>query len=118
MGRDAPRPWFESTVRIEARVGLMHPPEGLNGHIFGCGRLTHNAQDPALNSTLMHAEQCLEGVDIAVPEPREDAVGIVPHFELSFLSTVCVMRRGKVTPAELMSGEKRFSRGISAMYST
>jgi len=61
-------------------------------------------------------EQSLEGVDIAVPEPREDAVGIVPHFELSFLSTVCVMRRGKVTPAEVMHGEKRFSRGISAMY--
>src|SRR3954468_1398417 len=108
MGCNPPCPRFEAAFRVEARMCLMHPPEGFDSHIFGCSQFTNDTHHPALNGALMHAEQCLEGFDIAVPKPREDAVCIVPHQDLSFLTLACEKCPRKVTPDGLRRREKRF----------
>jgi hypothetical protein len=47
----------------------MDAPECLDREIFSGGRITDNAEDPAVNGALMLAEERFEGIEIALPEP-------------------------------------------------
>ena len=65
---DAPRPRSEAARGIEARVGAMDTPEGFHREVFGSGWIADNVNNPAVNLTLMRAEQRLESVEVAMTE--------------------------------------------------
>ena len=77
-GGDAPRPGLEGTRGLEAGVSAMDAPEGLDREVLGCRGIADDAQDPAVDGTLMLAEERFEGVEIALPEPIQNVARIDP----------------------------------------
>jgi len=58
----------ETALRIEAGVGAVDTPEGLDGEILGGGRIAHECDDPAADLGLVLPEQRLEGLDVTQRE--------------------------------------------------
>jgi hypothetical protein len=44
-------------------------PEGLDGEVFGCRSIAHNAKNPAVNRGLLFAEYRFKSIRIALPKP-------------------------------------------------
>ena len=68
-GGDAPRPRLESARRLKARMSAMDAPEGLDREVFSGSRIADDAQNPAVDRTLMLAEEKFECIEIALLEP-------------------------------------------------
>ena len=64
-------------------MSTVHPPEGLYRDVFRCAPVAHNPQHPAKDRPLMHVKKSLEGVNVALPKPVEDAASLVLHLRFS-----------------------------------
>ena len=67
-GGDAPRPGLEGARGLKACVSAMDAPEGLDHEVLGSGGIANDAQNPAVDGTLMLAEERFECIEIAEPE--------------------------------------------------
>ena len=68
VGGDASRPGFEAECRVEAGMHAVDAPEGFDGEVFSRAGVADDADDPAIDLTLVQPEQRLKGVEIAVRE--------------------------------------------------
>jgi hypothetical protein len=62
----------------------MHAPECLHGHLLGCVGVADDAEDPAVNGSLVEAKERLEGVDTTFLELIKDAACAVLHLRSPF----------------------------------
>jgi hypothetical protein len=95
MGGDAASPTLESAHRLETGMGPVYAPKGLHGQILGGRRVAHDAQKPAINGSLMKAEECLEGINAALLKLVQDVARLVPHpsFPLHLVFTLPAAER-------------------------
>jgi len=69
-----------TAARVEPGAAAIRPPECLDQRILGRRPLANNAQDPPIDLVLVLPEDSLEGVAVAMHEPREQiAVDVIRH---------------------------------------
>ena len=72
----------ETALRIEAGVGAVDTPEGLDGEVLGRGRVADQGDDPAVDLGLVLPEQDLEGLDVTQRELLEQVHARLLHSYL------------------------------------
>jgi hypothetical protein len=88
MCGDAPRPSLKAMRGLEAGVSPVNAPECFHCQVLRRCRISDNAQNPAVNRTLVQAEECLEGGHAASPKLIQDIARFVLHP--SFPSYQCL----------------------------
>jgi len=91
VGGDASRPRPEAACRVKACVRAIDAPEGFDGEVLGCSRISNDVNDPTVDLTLMPAKQRLEGVEVAVTSP---AVRRMAVPALASPLYICLRREG------------------------